>query len=251
MFKEYMVLLLLAHVLGDYYIQTEKMAKTKEKSMKWVLLHSLSYWVVMLLVTLPTMSWIVVIGVTIAATLHCFIDLVKFIYISYKNKSNMMTLIMERNIFFIDQLLHSVILIGIAYWFVCGKVQMNTADIVKNFFYVVNISEIQMLIWLLAVLIVHKPANIAISKLLMIYKPESREVGENNESKAGRFIGTVERIIMLILLYIGQYSAIGLVLTAKSIARYDRISKERDFAEYYLLGTLISTVIAIVVSFIF
>lgn len=74
---------------------------------------------------------------------------------------------------------------------------------------------------------------------------------DNKEvNNTGRFIGTLERIIMLIFLSIGQYSAIGLVLTAKSIARYDRISKEKNFAEYYLLGTLISTVVAIVVSFI-
>lgn len=34
-------------------------------------------------------------------------------------------------------------------------------------------------------------------------------------------------------------------MTAKSIARYDRISKDQEFAEYYLLGTLLSTICAI------
>lgn len=38
-------------------------------------------------------------------------------------------------------------------------------------------------------------------------------------------------------MYYRYISAIGLVLTAKSIARYGRISKEKNFAEYYLLGT--------------
>ena len=71
------------------------------------------------------------------------------------------------------------------------------------------------------------------------------------DRKAEEYIGTVERIIMLIFIYINQYSAIGLVLTAKSIARYERITKEEHFAEYYLLGTLISTLIAIIVSFVF
>ena len=42
-----------------------------------------------------------------------------------------------------------------------------------------------------------------------------------------------------------QISAVGLVLTAKSIARYDRISKDQEFAEYYLLGTLLSTICAV------
>ena len=59
----------------------------------------------------------------------------------------------------------------------------------------------------------------------------------------GRYIGTVERLVMVLLLSVQQYAAIGLVLTAKSIARYDKISKEKEFAEYYLLGTLISTLI--------
>ncbi|WP_343250273.1 hypothetical protein [Diplocloster hominis] len=63
-------------------------------------------------------------------------------------------------------------------------------------------------------------------------------------------IGTIERLIMLIFLSLGQYAAIGLVLTAKSIARYDKIVKEPEFAEYYLLGTLLSTVSVIILSFI-
>jgi hypothetical protein len=64
-------------------------------------------------------------------------------------------------------------------------------------------------------------------------------------SKAEGFIGLLERLIMLILLSINQYSAIGLVLTAKSIARYNKITENQEFAEYYLLGTLLSTVIVI------
>lgn len=56
-----------------------------------------------------------------------------------------------------------------------------------------------------------------------------------------KILGNIERFIMILFLGYNQYSAIGLVLTAKSIARYDKISKEEDFAEYYLLGTLMST----------
>ena len=63
-------------------------------------------------------------------------------------------------------------------------------------------------------------------------------------------IGTVERIIMLVFFFFSQYSALGFVLTAKSIARYDRISKDQNFAEYYLLGTLLSTLLVILISFL-
>lgn len=274
MFREYFVLFLLAHVLGDFYMQTGKMAEKKEKSMKWLLIHGLCYWGVMLLISLPIMSWKIVLGATIAAILHCFIDIVKYIYISYKIKRKKITQIIHRNIFFIDQLLHIICLIGIAYWFVRNNVVLNQVDILEDFFNVVEISEAKAVSYLLAVLVIHKPANIAISKLLMIYKPENKgedEKHDNNagrvnilqiykpqnkiedmkhDNNAGRFIGTLERIIMLIFLSIEQYSAIGLVLTAKSIARYDRISKDKDFAEYYLLGTLLSTVIVIVVALI-
>ncbi len=72
----------------------------------------------------------------------------------------------------------------------------------------------------------------------------------NDEKKAGGFIGFLERFIIVIFLAINQYSAIGLILTAKSIARYDKISKDQTFAEYYLLGTLLSAIIAIIAYFL-
>lgn len=97
------------------------------------------------------------------------------------------------------------------------------------------------------ILLIHKPANILIANILGTYKP-SEDQSVDGDKKAGRLIGTLERIIMTIFLSIGQYSAVGLVLTAKSIARYDKISKDQVFAEYYLLGTLLSSIVAIIVT---
>lgn len=42
-----------------------------------------------------------------------------------------------------------------------------------------------------------------------------------------------------------QYAAIGFALTAKSLARYKRISEDAQFAEYYLIGTLLSNLLVI------
>lgn len=98
--------------------------------------------------------------------------------------------------------------------------------------------------------VVHKPANILISKILSQYRPEDKDEGRTRDNNAGRFIGTLERIIILIFIAAGQYGAIGLVLTAKSIARYDKIVKNPEFAEYYLLGTLLSTTVAVITSFL-
>ena len=59
-------------------------------------------------------------------------------------------------------------------------------------------------------------------------------------------MGTFERIFTVIFASLGQYAALGLLMAAKSMARYDRINKSPAFAEYYLIGTLYSILFAIV-----
>lgn len=90
-------------------------------------------------------------------------------------------------------------------------------------------------------------ANLPVSEVAAA-KDAAREgeAGENTALRAGRAIGTLERWIMVALILVGQYSLIGLVLTAKSIARFKKIEQDPEFAEYYLLGTLYSTLIALV-----
>lgn len=94
---------------------------------------------------------------------------------------------------------------------------------------------------------IHKPVNILIVYIMKSYKPRGKEEGT---IKAERMIGTIERIIMLFFLSIQQYSSVGLVLTAKSIARYKKISKVQEFAESYLLGTLLSPTCVLIISLI-
>ncbi len=250
MFREYFILLLLAHIVSDFYIQTEKMARKKEESINWVILHCLSYWLTTIGVSLPVMSWEVFKFGSMAAITHLIIDVMKYAYVLKIKKKVEITMLKERNIFLVDQILHVFCLTAIAYLFVLKVGKLNLCDSALEFFTIVGIPGTIMVSWITALLIIHKPANITISKLLMLYRPEEREDNKKHRNSAGRSIGSLERIMILIFISIGQYSAIGLVLTAKSIARYDRISKERDFAEYYLLGTLISTAVAIIVSFI-
>lgn len=250
MFKEYFVLLLLAHIAGDFYVQTGNMAKKKEEDVKWVTLHCLCYLAAVMIVSVPVMSYnVAVYGILFAVT-HMVIDLVKFYYIRRLKKKAEITPFMERNIFFADQGLHFICLAAVAYLFASHGNALQVGENAAVFFETVGGTGKAFASWSAALLIIHKPANIAISKLLMIYKPANLNDEENKDNNAGRFIGTVERILILIFISIEQFSAIGLVLTAKSIARYDRISKEKDFAEYYLLGTLLSVVVVIVVSFI-
>jgi len=65
--------------------------------------------------------------------------------------------------------------------------------------------------------------------------------------RAGALIGILERIFVLTLVLIGEYSSIALIFTAKSIARFEELKKRR-FAEYYLIGTLSSILLAMLLG---
>lgn len=250
MFRDYFILLLLAHIIGDFYFKTSKMEDKKHSSIKWALLNGFFYLLITMVILIPIISKeVIILGLTVSI-LHSIIDIVEYSYVKKIIGKNKIKIVLDRNLFFVDQAIHILILIIISYLSVMYKVQLCVNGIFIRFFEIVGVGKFTFLCWAVALLIIYKPANIAIQKLLMAYKPENKDIDVKTDNNAGRFIGTIERIIMLIFLAIGQYSAIGLVLTAKSIARYDRISKEKDFAEYYLLGTLISTMTVIVVSFI-
>lgn len=65
------------------------------------------------------------------------------------------------------------------------------------------------------------------------------------ERKDGSKIGSMKRLLIALFLFLQQYSAAALVLTAKSITRCNKISTEPNFAEYYLIGTLYSLIISV------
>lgn len=60
--------------------------------------------------------------------------------------------------------------------------------------------------------------------------------------RAGEIIGNLERFLILLLVLQGQLEAIGFVVAAKSIARFEMI---RERAEYFLVGTLASVTVAL------
>lgn len=65
---------------------------------------------------------------------------------------------------------------------------------------------------------------------------------------AGMMIGYLERILVLIFILQGQWSAIGFLVTAKSVFRFSdlKMGQDRKLTEYILIGTLLSFGIAIV-----
>jgi hypothetical protein len=61
---------------------------------------------------------------------------------------------------------------------------------------------------------------------------------------AGRYIGWLERSLLYVLILVGSPEAAAIVIAAKSIARFPSFSRE-DFAEYYLIGSLLSLLVAL------
>ena len=67
------------------------------------------------------------------------------------------------------------------------------------------------------------------------------DVGELNR---GRIIGILERGLLYGFMLQGQYGAIGFILAAKAFTRFKALD-DRPFAEYVLIGTLLSACLAL------
>lgn len=70
--------------------------------------------------------------------------------------------------------------------------------------------------------------------------------------KLGTLIGQLERLLILTAIFSNNYLLIPMLLTAKSIVRFPNIyeDKTKNYAEYYLVGTLTSFLFAIVLGII-
>lgn len=91
-------------------------------------------------------------------------------------------------------------------------------------------------------------ANLAIRAVLsgLQLKPgravAALDAGEYNR---GRVIGLLERVLIYSFVLGGQFGAIGFVLAAKGFTRFKEL-ENRSFAEYVLIGTLLSSGLAMV-----
>ncbi len=84
----------------------------------------------------------------------------------------------------------------------------------------------------------------------VLLKPYSSQIEDSGIQGAGFLIGIFERILIFTFVLANQYAAISIIFAAKSIARFNELN-ERNFAEYYLLGTFTSITFAIVVGVVF
>jgi hypothetical protein len=105
---------------------------------------------------------------------------------------------------------------------------------------------------LFGLLLILNEVNIMVRLILneLGLAPIGRTDGTINEHqfRTGRVIGFLERIFIFVFVLLQQYAAIGFILAAKGVVRYPDF-KNRTFAEYILIGTLLSALLAMTTAF--
>ncbi|HGD1640980.1 TPA: DUF3307 domain-containing protein [Streptococcus agalactiae] len=235
-----LTLLFCAHFLADFQWQSQSLADSKSHSWRGLWRH-------LLIVFLPLAALMILIPETTLLNLtiwgsHIVIDSIKKLSYPWVEEGHF-----QKAAFIIDQLAHYTCIIVFYHALPTYLPPNHWLLPIKHFIVIA-----------LVFIIITKPINIVfkiffnkfqakeLSSLLTQEKTKiMKEKSEDHEETiegAGAMIGNLERLIMAILLISGQYAAIGLVFTAKSIARYDKISKSQVFAEYYLIGSLFSII---------
>lgn len=237
MYAELTLLLLIGHMLGDYYLQSDNMAIKKELSFGVLLLHGVLYTLAMLVAILPVYSFEVLIYTLIIAAIHFVIDVFKYILVvddKYESK-----------MFIIDQLLHLITIFSVLFFMKYTKVHVDAHKLVSTMLSDEMYSKLKMILLFAFIM---KPTSVIIRQVLYKYTPINLGQDDVGHKNAGSLIGILERLLITALLFLNQFVVIGFVLTAKSITRYDKITKDPQFSEYYLLGTLLS-ILMVVVAF--
>lgn len=79
--------------------------------------------------------------------------------------------------------------------------------------------------------------------------PKKEEKVDQLEYNRGRLIGNLERILLFLFVLAGSYEALGFIIAAKGLIRAKEFN-DRNFAEYFIIGSLSSALVAVVVGVI-
>lgn len=233
--------LITAHLISDFILQTDrinngkrgyrfqkdgtKVKVTHKVKVYYHVIHSFTHALLSYLLIADWACWLA--PAFIFAT-HLAIDYIKSSYFKESVPA-----------FYADQLLHfaAILLIWMALFDSrhIGYVQMI------NYF---NSSKF----WTICVayLLVLTPTSIFLNLFLKRWSPKM--ANDTALPNAGKWIGYLERSLILTFILTANMEAIGFLLAAKSIFRFGELNRARDIklTEYVLIGTLASFGIAII-----
>ncbi|PIF05698.1 MAG: hypothetical protein CSA36_05335 [Draconibacterium sp.] len=213
--------MLAAHLIADFWLQPRSwVMHKKNKGIKSsrLLLHAAIAAILPVLFTFQINLWwfIPVIFVT-----HLLIDFLKT-----KAKDTLF-------IFLVDQVLHIGVLALLA---VFGPQVVLKPEILTFWIYMCGF------------VLITSPLGILIGKTLNKLIPGKNKTTQDTVSG---WIGILERILILIFIVANQFSAIGFLIAAKSVFRFNDAREDGNKkAEYFLLGTLLSFTLAIITGLI-
>jgi hypothetical protein len=227
MYITWLIKLILAHLLTDFVFQPTNWIESRNKKHSrsmYLYLHGLITALVVLLF-IGFHYWWVALAILIT---HIFIDGWK----SYQPN--------ETKYFLLDQCLHLLVI------FVCWYfVFLNTDDLVSAWELITTKNN---LIIITAYVFISFPAGILIGQLTKKWREQITDAPALGN--AGKWIGIIERIVILTLVFNHQYQAIGLLIAAKSLLRFSEANRAEIKTEYLLIGTLISIAIAILAGLV-
>jgi hypothetical protein len=144
--------------------------------------------------------------------------------------------------FVLDQAVHLVTVIAAVFLLVHPSLQTFVLWLNRLRF----LQESILLISVVYVLVIFGGGYLIRAFIGPLWKEEQGQTKKEHEEviNAGLYIGWLERFLVLTALFLQSPATVGLILAAKSIARYPELKSVR-FAEYFLIGTLLSVTIAI------
>jgi len=250
--QEAIIFSMVFHLIGDFYLQSDKISRLKKENNKIMLLHAIIYSLPFILLFFLTKVPYLGVYSFIFILLHYVID---------KFKVNMEAKLKEGIVFLIDQLIHVVI----AVLFIYPLVSFSMLYDIDNYFLRFFIDNTRLILLLL---LIFKPCNIIFMVMFGKFRPNGVKTAEAKIDKkdnleydlrvllvkedqdekadtssiagAGAIIGSLERVLIVALILTNNLSLIGFVLGIKSFARFEMISKSRSLSEYYIIGTLYS-----------
>ena len=92
-----------------------------------------------------------------------------------------------------------------------------------------------------------RASNGLIVRILKKYQPEKPL--DDSKKNAGFAIGILERILIIAFILLDQFGVVGWIIAGKALARH-KLLEEKDKAEYFLIGTLLSFSVALLTALI-
>lgn len=139
--------------------------------------------------------------------------------------------------FLADQFIHLLIILGC--WYFTFYSQQDILQVWQK----LNTHE-QFWKVITAIVFLTVPSGILIGQFTKQWRDKIADA--DSLANAGKWIGIIERIVIFIFVMQSQYSAIGLLVAAKGIIRFNEKDRPETKTEYLVIGTLMSIGISVI-----